>query len=210
MRLMFPVLLLLWIQAPASGPAEGDVAFRWALAATSAAQGGKLIPLTGTTVLKAGDELRLLLEPKCQCFFFVLFESAQRELTVLVPSPDATGAPLEPGRALTTRVEGQRLRLDDRAGLETVHLIASATPLPELVSLLTTYRSSLGDRRASLATGVLAEIRSLKLRHMNARAVERPLSVAGRTRGPSADLLSLALSISARSFYSRTYTIDHR
>jgi hypothetical protein len=43
-----------------------------------------------------------------------------------------------------------------------------------------------------------------------ASPVERAVEIAGRVRGLQTDVAAFATEVSARRFYSRTITIDHR
>lgn len=189
----------------------GHVEFRWAFGALRAPEPEKLIQVSQNTALNSGDRLKFYVEPLCRCFIYLLFESAQKELTVLFPSPATRlDTRLEPKAAFYVPDAVEWLILDEHPGVETVHLIASANPLVRMTSLLRSHESAPPDRKASAVTAVLEEIRRVKLEHLRARAVERPIAIGGGVRGPGPDITSLAVAISAEDFYSRTFTIDHR
>lgn len=206
------VMLVTWYPLVYAGQLAPttDVAFKWAVGATSPAGGNELIPIKGDVILKSGDQLTLRLESECRCYFLVLFESAAKELTVLIPQ-DITSidVPLAPGRTVSRPGPGEFLTLDDETGMETIHIIASAAPLTKLTALLKIHASTPVNQRAAIAIDVLTEIRRIKQRQMNARAVERPVSTAGTTRGLG-DITAHLVDVSAKGFYSRTLSIDHR
>ena len=204
-------LVLTFASIGAAQEPTGHVEFRWAFGALRARDPEKLIQVSQNTALNSDDRLKFYVEPLCRCFIYLLFESAQKELTVLFPSPvTRLDTRLEPKTAFYVPDAVEWLILDKHPGVETVHLIASANPLVRMTSLLRSHESAPPDRKASAVAAVLAEIRHVKLEHLRERAVERPIAIGGGVRGPGPDITSLAVAISAQDFYSKTFTIDHR
>src|SRR3990172_7487575 len=64
----------------------GNVAFRWGFGAIVGPAGGKwLAPITRDTVLKSGEELKMVLRLTKKCFVYVLYHDSRGELSLLFP-----------------------------------------------------------------------------------------------------------------------------
>ena len=85
-------------------------------------------------------------------------------------------------------------------------------------SLINDYESADGAKKPSLARAVLDEIRKLRKEHLKFKTyAERPVNIIGNLRGTEKaetaepqDIAKFAVEISADTFYSRTFTIDHK
>ena len=164
------------------------------------------------TVLHSGDLVKLYLVPQTASYIYMLFESAQQELTLLFPAAARLDAPATAGSATYIPAGTGWLELDKNPGLETVHVIASSTPLPSLTALLRASEAAVPAQKVAASASALEEIRRLKRERMMARVAERPITIAGQTRGVARlpDVATIATEISAGDFYTRTVEIDHR
>ena len=110
------------------------------------------------------------------------------------------------------------LEFDRNLGNETFYVLASEQRLGGLESLLTRYLSGETAAKPGAASEIVAEIRRLRTQNRNATApAERPVMISGNVRSldktPRAiqtDVSTLAVEITAKNLYARTFTIDHR
>ena len=88
----------------------------------------------------------------------------------------------------------------------------------DLEALINDYESADTAKKPALAKIILAEIRKLRKKHLKFKTyAERPVNIIGNLRGTekaetagSQDIAKFAVEISADTFYSRTFTIDHK
>lgn len=112
----------------------------------------------------------------------------------------------------------QWFQFDEHKGKETFFLLASAEPLGNLEALINNFESVDSIKKGEFGRKILNEIKKLKAFHSNLRAAaEKPLSIIGNIRGVkkpdcgvTINLAEHAVEISASTFYSRTFIIDHR
>ncbi len=218
LAVLITALTAFWAQAQ-SGRQDG-IGFQYAFAAhVGPREGkGKVIPVQNEASLRAGDRLKLFLEPKADLHFYMLHLSSQGELSLIAPAA-AQSAEIKAGTQLFIPVGAQWFELDGHAGQEKFFLLASGKRLERLEELFARHRT-LKDQpelRASV-DAILNEIKQLRQQHQQLTApAEKPVRIGGSLRGPQAsgaaalpDITPLAVEITAPGFYSRTFTIDHR
>jgi hypothetical protein len=198
---------------------EANLQFQWAFGALKKANGSKFEAIARDTVLKTGDQIKFFLNVDKNCFVYLIYSSSQGELSVLFPyrfklrSNEYTvaGHHYIPGG-------NQWFELDEHTGEEKFYLLASANRLMPLEALINDYESADAAKKPSLARAVLAEIRKLRKEHLKFKTyAERPVNIIGNLRGTEKaetaepqDIAKFAVEISADTFYSRTFTIDHK
>jgi hypothetical protein len=197
-----------------------EVRFRWAFGALKEKDGTpQLIAIHSNATLTTGDELKMLLELKDPCYAYVIYQGSQGEIRLLFPYDLSD---LDKGYQESTSYYiprgGGWFELDSRLGEETFHLLASADRLTRLENLLKGYETAGSEGKSVAAQDVLDEIQRLRRTRRSLKApAERPVQIVGRIRGSNEsvsekrpDIEPLAVEISAESFYSRTFTIDHK
>ena len=198
---------------------ENSIKFQWSFCAIRKSNDAKLEPVTRDTVLQSGDQIKFFLKIRDNCFVYLLYRSSQGELSVLFPFRfkelkdryDISGSYYVPHG-------DQWFELDEQVGKENFYLLASAKQLYPLESLINEYESADIAKKSVLADKILTEIRSLRKRHMKFKTyAEKPVSIIGNMRGTEKDsqvrtndIAEFAVEISAGTFYSRTFTIDHQ
>jgi len=199
--------------------ADANLQFQWAFGALKKANGSKFEAVARDTILKTGDQIKFFLKVDKNCFVYLIYSSSQGELSVLFPyrfkllSTEYTvaGHHYIPGG-------NQWFELDEHIGEERFYLLASANRLMQLEALINDYESADAAKKPSLAQAVLAEIRKLRKEHLKFKTyAERPVNIIGNLRGTEKaettepqDIAKFAVEISADTFYSRTFTIDHK
>jgi hypothetical protein len=114
--------------------------------------------------------------------------------------------------------DDQWFELDEHTGEERFYLLASIKRLHDLESLINDYESADRAKKPPLSKKILAEIRKLRKQHLKFKTyAERPVNIIGNLRGTETaetamthDIAKYAIEISADTFFSRTFTIDHK
>lgn len=217
---VFTLIVPLQLSGVAYGQSdEQNVIFRWGFGVVSGEGDSRVLtPVTKDTTLKSGDELKMVVELRSDCFVYVVYESSTGDMALLFP--------YDLQQFSTDYVQGKNyyipkgrewFTLDEKVGRETFFLIASNRRLNTLETLFEKQALAKGSDRAKRAKEIVTEIRNLRRQHRSYTSVaERPISIGGNVRGtPPAkasglDVADIALEISAHNFYSKTFTIDHR
>jgi hypothetical protein len=198
---------------------DANLQFQWAFGALKKANGSKFEAIDRDTVLKTGDQIKFFLNVDKNCFVYLIYSSSQGEISVLFPhrfklrSSEYTvaGHHYIPGG-------NQWFELDEHTGEEKFYLLASANRLTQLEAMINDYESADAAKKPALAQAVLAEIRKLRKENLKFKTyAERPVNIIGSLRGTEKaetaepqDIAKFAVEISADTFYSRTFTIDHK
>ncbi|MGD9225129.1 MAG: DUF4384 domain-containing protein [Desulfobacterales bacterium] len=203
----------------ANSQKEANVKFQWAFGALKKADGSKFEAVTKDTDLKTGDQIKFFIKVNENCFVYLIYRSSQGELSVLFPH-----------RFKLQRAEytiagnhyipkgDQWFELDEYTGEERFYLLASKKRLMDLEALINDYESADAAKKPALAKAILAKIRNLRKQHLKFKTyAERPVNIIGNLRGTEKaetagphDIAKFAVEISADTFYSRTFTIDHK
>jgi hypothetical protein len=199
---------------------EGDIGFEWAFGVISK-KGKTLVPISITrdTVLKSGDEIKMMVKLTRDCFVYVIYYDSQGEISLLFPySMGQLQTDYKMNKTYYIPKGRSWMALDTVTGKEKFFLIASTERLSELEIKLGDYFSAEPSTRKPLADQVVTEIRDLRKRYTTfATLAEKPLTIGGNIRSTDTvkvehrpDVADIAVQIEARNFYSKTLTIDHR
>jgi hypothetical protein len=213
------IAILVLLVAAASGIAaqEAKVSFTWAFVKRAA--DGSAVPVNfGSRVnIKPGDLFKIHIQPGAGSYVYLVLQDAAGEVQRLFPeSFDLFEAP----SYATTRFfmpEGNDwFTLDGARGTERFFLIASSDRLRSLESLLLSLDKTTSNQNSTVAAknsarqAVLDEIKRLAKEHSQlAAAAEKPVTIAGGTRGINETVAKLATRIEAAGFYTRTFRLDH-
>ncbi len=197
-----------------------NINFRWAFCVLKKREPDQeLVNIRGDTTLKTGDRIKMSLEPRKQCFLYVIYHGSRGELRLLFPYDLRRSKSYYRTGEKYYIPKGQAwFELDDHVGRETFFLLASVYRLTKLEGLIEDYGSAEPSKKRQLTTSVLDEIRKLKREHSKFKtAAERPVAVVGRIRGGreadtelTTEISKYAIEVAAYTFYSRTYTIEHK
>ena len=206
--------------APTFQQSEVNIGFEWAFGVLT--NKGKIMvpaPITRDTILKSGNEIKMMVKLTKNCYVYVVYYDSQGELSLLFPytirqlqTDYVMGKPyyIPKGRNWMT--------MDKNTGEEKFYLVASTERLLDLEVKLGNYFSADPADRKPLADEVVTEIRGLRKRYSTfATIAEKPLSIGGNIRSLDTvkvvrrpDVADIATEISANNFYSKTITIDHQ
>ena len=203
--------------APAQESAPDAIDIRWVMAGMETdAEPARYFNVPSKARLRTGDKLKMYLETRRRCFFYLFHQGPDGQVTLLYPSELPTEG-LAGGTRLTSPLNNQWFELDSQTGTESFHVLVSPTPLRTLETLYADYRKHGNDKGAS-ASRLLSAIG--RLRHPSrplTSGAERPLSIGGTIRGAPGQesmttanrLEQLAEAISAPHVFCRTYTVEH-
>jgi len=199
---------------------EDKVCFRWAFGAMVGPENDRrLVAITRDTELKTGDQLKMLVELQKKCFVYVIYHTRQDEVHMLFPyNIQQFTTEYTPFTKYYIPQGNMWFELDENIGSETFYLLASAQRLIKLEALFKTHSSADPVRKHQLGKQIIAEIHTIKRRYRTfTTTAERPVPIGGSVRGITKekktrcpDIDPIAAEVSASTFYSRTFTIDHR
>ncbi len=212
-------LSLVWLVMIASVAAQtgASVRFRFAFGTVPAAGANPaLVRITQDTTLKTGDQLKMLVELQQPGFLYVIYRAPNNDLDVLYPADLKKGAPVGQKQFIPSGTGW--FKLDDPAGDETFYVLGSVQRLNELEALLGRHAAAPAAGKTAIVTEIVAEIRRLRTLHRNVAApVERPVLIGGNVRSLGKattrelpDVSTIAVDITAATFYARTYTVTHK
>ena len=207
----------------ATGWAEtnpGPLKFNWAFVGYSKGDtGGELVRIDRDVELKSGDRFKFFFEMMQPGYMYLITHSSQEEIYLLFPGNLGRYdmAP-PPARSFYIPSGVNWFQLDHEKGQERFYLLVSTQRLMELESLLKVYQGAAGAQRSAFKDSVINEIRRLRWKHREfKKSAERPVAIMGQTRGikraalPDASAVSeMATAIEAKTFFSRTFTVDHQ
>jgi hypothetical protein len=199
---------------------EENIQFLWAFGAIKKEEGeSKLIPIARDTALRSGDQIKFFVKLEKKCFVYLIYHSSQGEVSVLFPYRFEQLSRDYDTEAQYYIPQGKEwFELDEHRGQETFYLLASAKRLHELESLINKYETADPAKKPELTKEILVEIRKLRKAHRKFKSfAEKPVTIMGHLRGSekveaagAPDVIKLAMEISGKNFYSRTFTIDHQ
>lgn len=223
---ILPMILLTLIAGQSIGYAvmqggeenEENINYKWSFVGrVGPAADRKIVMITRDTVLKSGDEFKMMVNLQKKCYVYVIHKSSTNELSLLYPTSFQAEAELEKNYYLP---KGRSwYALDKNVGTETFYIMASNVRLTDLESQMESYIIASGDKQKAMFGNVISEIKDIKKKFRSFQTLaERPISIAGNVRGTKAekvnvdkfDVATLATEISANNFYSKTITIEHK
>jgi hypothetical protein len=196
------------------------VCFLWAFGRLT--KGGKehdFAPVKRDMIMNCGDRLRMFIELTKKCFVYVIHRSTEGKIKMLFPYDlKEFDAEIETSKPYFIPRDDNLFELDEKVGLETFFLLASAQRLHSLETLIKEYYLAEGTKKTEFAEKLLSEIRDRRWKYRTFKTfAERPPEAVGGVRLPhdtqkstQSDLASIATEISAKTFYSKSFTIDHQ
>jgi Domain of unknown function (DUF4384) len=209
------------VRAEAAGGKNGKkIVFQWAfctLRKTDADQKPRVV--APKTTLISGDQIKFFVKPESPCYLYLIHQNSQHQLKVLYPLRFTQAAGQGTGSGKLYIPDGNLwFELDEHTGQEKYYLLASIQRLSDLENLIERYVSSDKIKKSELVDKIAAEIRNLRKRHLKFKTyTQKPVTIIGNLGGSeqtvrvhTKDIADYAVEISTTTFFSRTYTIDHR
>ena len=195
-----------------------NVVFRWGFGALVGPK-HEFVSITRDTSLSSGEEVKLVIELRSDCFVYLIHHSSSGQISLLFPySLRQFAADYKPEKNYYVPKGREWFRLDTVKGRETFYLVASSERLLDLETELSNYEAAKPDGKGKIASQIVDEIRNIRKRFRTlATFAERPVAIGGNIRGMEKldeskrpDVSSIATEVSAQNFYAKTITIDHR
>ena len=196
------------------------ICFSWAFGVLKKNdEGRQLMPVKDKVDLKSGDKFKMLLGLQKEGYLYLIHQGSQGEISLLFPYDlKKLGTIYEPGIWYFIPAWDAWFILDQNPGIETFYLLASTRRLSGLEDLIKKYEATPIKEREHLAKQILSRIHELQRQNRQLKSVaERPVPILGSVRGVYEtrnqlikDLTSIAVEISAKNFFSRTFTIVHK
>ena len=206
------------ITTPQQQGVEENVAFSWGFGAL-VGKDKKFVPVTRDTILKTGDEIKMVVELKKECYVYLVHHSPKGEVSLLFPEDVRQfSGDYKVGKNYYIPKGRSWFELDKNPGRETFYLLAASERLVELEALIGNYNTAKKEEKGPIADQVLTEIRSAKRKFKTFTTLaERPVTIGGNIRGVGKaeqakrpDVATISTDIKANNFYSKTFTIDHQ
>jgi hypothetical protein len=199
---------------------KSNVGFEWSFATLSTAgKESTLVPVVRDTTLQTGDQIKMMVKLKTDCFIYVIHENPAGEIALRFPYDlKQFTTDYKIGKNYYLPKARDWFKLDNNTGRETFYVVGSAKRLLDLELLLSKYKDANGSRKQAVAKDIVGEIRNVRKHYKTFTTLaERPISIGGNVRGlgkePGGgipDVAQIAIEISANNFYAKTFTIDHR
>ncbi|MBI5464064.1 MAG: DUF4384 domain-containing protein [Ignavibacteriales bacterium] len=195
-----------------------NIGFKWAFGSL-VGKDRKFVSITKDTVLKTGDEIKLLVELTKDCYVYVLHYGSRGEVDLLFPYDlKQFDGDYNTGKNYYIPRGRSWIQLDKNTGTEKFYILASAERLVDLEAKIADYLSADASRKPSLASEVVTLVRDVRNRYKSfATLAEKPLTIGGNIRGTEKaeesrrpDVANIVSQVSASNFYSKTFTIDHQ
>ena len=205
---------------PSGGKKTKKIVFQWAfctLQKSNADQKPRVVGRNAT--MKSGDQIKFFIKPQSTCYLYLIHHNSQQQLKMLYPLRYNPAASQNAGSGEQYIPDGnQWFELDENTGQEKFYLLASIQPLSDLENLIKLYEGADKVNQSGLVDQIIAEIRTLRKRHLKFKTYsEKPVTNIGKqpggehsARALTKDIAQCAVEISTTTFFSRTYTIDHR
>jgi len=197
-----------------------NVSFEWAFGTLSGSgDDARLVVIQRDTTLSSGDELKMMVKLKEDCFVYVLHESPAGEISLKFPYDlKQFTTDYKVGKNYYIPRGRPWFKLDANVGRETFYLLASAERLLDLEALLGKYRDAEASAKPAVGKEIVTEIRNVRKHYKTFTTfAERPISIGGNVRSLTRDeamrrpdVAQIAAEITANNFYGKTFTIDHK
>jgi hypothetical protein len=217
MKKTLVVLVLILAAATGLAAQETKVSFTWAF--VKRATDGSAVPVNfGSRVnIKPGDLFKIHIQPGPRTWIYLVLQDSAGAVQRLFPeSFDIFDKPSYAATRFFMPEGDDWFTLDGTRGTERFFLLASSERLRSLESLLlslektTANQGSTAAAESSARQAVLDEIKRLAREHSQlSAAAEKPVTIAGGTRGINESVAKLATRIEAESFYTRTFRLEH-
>jgi len=202
---------VLFLAAAAAWTQQATVAFNWAFVKRAAGGAPAALDFKEKVNIGPGDLFKIHVQPLENAFVYVYLDDAQGELQCLFPSDFSVfeGASYLDQKFFIPGGDNW-FALDSARGTERFYLVASSVRLSRLESFTTALGKSTGSSKGTARQAVLDEIARIRKEHSQlTMAAEKPVTVAGSSRGLAAAIQKAATRIEAPGFYYKLFRLEH-
>ena len=217
MRKMLTALALLFVVIAGLAAQEAKLSFTWAFVKRAADGSAVPINFSERVNIKAGDLFKIHIQPATSSYVYLILQDAADDVQLLFPDSFDLFEKPSYAQARYFIPDGDNwFTLDNAKGTERFSLVASSERLRPLESLVLTLQKTTSNQKSTVAAknaarqAVLDETRRLIKEHSQlAVAAEKPVTIAGGTRGINEAVAKLATRIETAGFYSKTFRLEH-
>ncbi len=198
--------------------AEGaQLAFNWAFVTRAADGSSAPIDFSERVTIKPGQLFKIHIQPVQNAFVYLYLQDSAGDLTLLFPQKFEL---FESGSYAETQFfvpDGENwFQLDGTKGTERFYLLASVQRLKNLEGLSLAFQKakdnpqSTAEGKGAARQAVLDEIARVRRQYSQLTiAAEKPVTIAGGTRGLTTSVVKQDTRIEATQFYTKTFRLDH-
>jgi hypothetical protein len=217
MARMCRLLVLLLSTAAGLAAQDAKVSFLWAFVRHAANGSPASVDFSDRVDIKPGDLFKIHIRPAAGTYVYLILQDSSDEVQMLFPeSFDAFETPSYAKTGFFLPEGDDWFSLDAAKGTERFHLLASSQRLRPLESIILSYRKTASNAKSTVPArnaarqAVLDELKRIVKEHSQlVVAAEKPVTIAGGTRGTNDSVATLATRIEAAGFYVRTFRMEH-
>jgi hypothetical protein len=210
------IVFLLLAVSVACVAEDAKLVFNWAFV-KKAADGAIPLDFKEKVAIAAGDLFKIHIQPVQNAYVYLFLQEANGELDLLFPDGFAAFDNKAYAQTAFYIPEGEDwFTLDNAKGTERFTLLASTERLKQLETLVLAFQKTMANTGSTTAaknaakTAVLDEIARLRKENSQlAVAAEKPVTIAGGTRGINEKVRNLATRIEATKFYYKLFKLEH-
>ncbi len=204
-------LLVLMCAAETLGAQQKTTSFNWAFVKRAPDGSPVVLDFKERVAIAPGDLFKIHVQPVQNAFIYLLLQDAQGDVQLLFPQSFELFDRSSYLNARTFIPEGDDwFTLDNARGTERFHLVASAERLPKLEALVLACRKAAASGAPAARQAVLDEITRVRKEHSQLTiAAEKPVTIAGGTRGIATAIQKVATRIDAPGFYYKLFRLEH-
>jgi len=209
---LVPAVLIFLLAAFAAVPASAaHLSFNWAFVKRAADGSPAAIDFRERVAITPGDLFKIHVQPIQNAYVYLVLQDAQGDIQLLFPSRfDVFSGPGYMGSRNFVPEGDEWFTPDATSGTERFHLLASTQRLGQLETLLAAFSRATGGARGPAGQAVLDEIARLRKEHSQlTMAAEKPVTIAGGTRGLQTSIQKIATRIDAEEFYYKLFRLEH-
>ena len=190
---------------------EVKTSFNWAFVKRQADGSTSPIDFRERVNIVPGELFKIHIQPLQNAFVYLFLYDASDDLQLLFPQSFGLLDSTTYANKRYFIPEGDNwFTLDSNRGTERFYLIASAERLRPLELLVTSYTRAAASSKSAAKQAVLDEIARIRREHSQLTVIaEKPVTIAGGTRGINADVERLATRIEAPGFYYKLFRLEH-
>jgi hypothetical protein len=211
------VWMMLLVPGISSFTEPVQLQFNWAFVKRAPNGSVQPIDFSERVNIAQGDLFKINIQPVKDAFLYLFLHDASGDLQLLFPDRfEQFESRSYKGKQFFIPVGENWFTLDSAKGTERFYLLASSKRLSSLESLTIAYQSAAQARSTNAPAAdaarqaVLDEIS--RVRKENSKltiAAEKPVTIAGGTRGVNSATAKLATEIDAQDFYTKTFRLEH-
>jgi hypothetical protein len=218
MRRTTAVFVLLLFVAAGIAAQEAKLSFNWAFVKRDAKGSPVPINFSERVNIKAGDLFKIEVQPfASSSYVYLVLQDAAGEVQLLFPESFDLFGKTSYAQTRYFIPEGDDwFTLDNARGTERFWLVGSSERLRTLESLVLALQKTASDQKSTVAAknaaqqAVIDELKRLIKEHSQlAVAAEKPVTIAGGTRGINEAVAQLATRIEGAGWYQKTFRLEH-